>query len=826
MRTEGTVAPGRAVMTVLNDGEQRIYQLTSTAPPHGLVPAERQITITESPGRATIRTGNALFDGLYALASAEARANSVSQISDPGYAHGAPISIEAFQTGELWNYVWTRDLAYALHLGLAGFDPPRAVSSLLFKASELKGSARGGTDGQIVQDTGSGGSYPVSTDRVVWALGAHETLKNLCGAQRQDFLAKVYPILRATIEQDRRLAFDPSDGLYRGEQSFLDWREQTYPHWTKDSVLPIAVSKALSVNVANYFLLGCAAEYAGRLEDQEARARYAAWAEGLRAAINRRFWDEGAGLYSTYLLSDDGVSDSVRVRRYDLLGESLAILCGVADETRAAAILRNYPTGPSGPPVVWPQDRAVPIYHNQGIWPFVTAYWLKAARQVGNEAAIDAGVRSLEELTALNLSNMEDYDFATGAAEVRSGPRVGPVVNSRRQLWSVGGYLSMVQEVVFGLETSWDGIRFRPSITARMRREIFGGTDAITWQGLEFQGTRHLVRMHLPPAGSYAQGICTVSNVQLNGANAGRGFVPTETLRAANEWDIYLKEPETGFQKPPPSVDTSDERNYCGPAQPCWQEVGQGGITLENDLLTLHFEQSDSATATLNIYRDGQLVVGDFRGTTWTDPESGDHPKQVHTYRLEAVDARRGLTSHLTPARSYRLPDQAQVFPASSLRHRGGDLVGGHHFENWGAPEHELSTEVLTVNRRGVYLVRVEFSNGAGPVNTGITCAVKKLEVLHPGSSIPIAAGYVVMPQSGSWQRFDLSSAVPVELVPDEKCVLRLSEDEHCLNMSYLRSNEPYTAAAGGGAASYNFANIAALHLLYLTDQPGVTAPP
>ena len=62
------------------------------------------------------RTGNLLFDGLYALAIHEAKLNSVSQIKDGAYNDGNPISLNAFQTGELWTYVWTRDLAYSVHL--------------------------------------------------------------------------------------------------------------------------------------------------------------------------------------------------------------------------------------------------------------------------------------------------------------------------------------------------------------------------------------------------------------------------------------------------------------------------------------------------------------------------------------------------------------------------------------------------------------------------------------------------------------------------------------------------------------------------------------
>ena len=147
---------------------------------------------------------------------------------------------------------------------------------------------------------------------------------------------------------------------------------------------------------------------------------------------------------------------------------------GLASEQQTASILTQYPTGPFGPAVVWPQERTVPIYHNQAIWPFVTAYWIKAAaRQAGHAAAVDAGVQSLEQLTALNLSNMENFDFISGRTDVKTGPRKGPQVDSRRQLWSVAGYLSMVQDVVFGMETSWEGIRFRPFITEKLRHENF-----------------------------------------------------------------------------------------------------------------------------------------------------------------------------------------------------------------------------------------------------------------------------------------------------------------------------------------------------------------
>ncbi|MEI8340849.1 MAG: amylo-alpha-1,6-glucosidase [Verrucomicrobiota bacterium] len=814
------LGPSRATIS-LEGGETdcRTYQLTTTADLRDNKPADKRILFTEAADHARIRTGNLMFDGLYAMAISEALANSVSQISDDSYAHNSPLKITVFQTGEVWKYVWTRDLSYSLNLALANFDPVRAVDSLLFKASEIKYSVGNGNGKQLVQDTGSGGSYPVSTDRIVWALGANETLKYLSQSDRHDFLEKIYPILCNTVEQDRRLVFDPSDGLYRGEQSFLDWREQTYPGWVENNMLPIAMSKTLSVNALDFFLLQKTAEYAQILNHPAEQARYSRWANDLKNAINRNFYDAKAGLYSAYLLSEEG-NHAIRVGRYDLLGQSLAILFGIPDETQAKLIIRNYPVGPFGPPVIWPEEKTVRIYHNQAIWPFVTAYWIKAAQKAGNREAVDAGMESLRQLAAINLSNMENFDFLSGRAMVLDGPRTGPVINSRRQLWSIAGYLSMVQDVVFGLETRLDGIRFKPFITAKQRNGTFGSTDAIELVNFQYRGTQNRVRIHLPPVHSFQQGICAIDRIELNGKPVSGEFVPDQSLQPDNGWELFLKAPDKARQTVNPLriVDVSDERAVFSPVKPRWKNEG---ITLKNNRIVLDYEQDDSTNVAFNIYRDGVICAGGIRETRWTDPHSADNRDKVHSYAIEAVDLKSGNVSHLTDARACRTKDQEQVIPAASMQNHGGNLVDGHHFENWGKSGDEIVTKSFKVDRPFQYRVRVEFANGAGPINTGITCAVKKLEIRRAPSGEVVASGYLIMPQSGDWKRYDFSSSVNADLIPGEDYTIRISEDEFCRNMSYLKSNERYTKAPGGGAASYNYVNVAALHLFYVSDLHG-----
>ena len=807
--TEGALS---AKIIARAPGDERIYQLTSNADLRNNQSPYQRITFAELPDHARVRSGNVLFDGLFALAVSEAKQNSVSQIKDWAYGKGEPLALEAFQTGEFWTYVWTRDLAYSANLALAGFDPPRAAASLLFKTSPLKPSVTGGVTNQILQDTGSGGSYPVSSDRVVWILGADATLKFLPDAEREKFLAQVYPILRDTLEQDRKVVFDPADGLYRGEQSFLDWREQTYPAWTKDNVTAIAMSKALSVNVANFVALRTASAYAERLGLGAEKIRYAKWANELIAAINEKFYDAEAGLYSTYLLADS--AHGVRAHRYDLLGESLAILLGVADEEKSKSILRHYPVGPFGPPVVWPEERAVPIYHNQAIWPFVTAYWLKAARVAGDAAVVDAGMHSLMRGAAFNLSNMENFDSVTGEAEVKDSPINGPVINSRRQLWSVAGYLAMVQDVVFGLETSWDGIWFLPCVTGKLRNETFTGSERLELNHFNYRGKIINLRVHLPAAGKNP-GVCPVGEIRLNGKIIGQEFVSAGKLSATNDWEIFLENP--------PAKSPADEPNLLAgvaiaggsyaPAPPQWDDAGQGGVTVDSGRLVLHFHSAPATNVVFNLYRDGQLCARHVTTGTWTDAQSADYTNTLHFYAAEAVDVTSGQASHLTPSRSFATADNSWQIPATEMLNRGGDLAEGRYFMNWGKPDHELLVKKFTAHQTGHYSIRAEFSNGAGPINTGITCAVKKLEICQADSGVIVAGGYLVMPQSGDWRRFDLSSVVTADLKSGENYSLRIFEDGYSRNMSYLAQNRRYTAGDGGGDSAYNYVNIASLRL-------------
>ncbi len=746
------------------------------------------------------------------MAIEEARLNAVSSIEDADYAHGQPIETCVYKTGEKWNYVWTRDLAYALHLGLAPLDTDRALRSLKFKISALKESVRDGLGKQIVQDTGSGGSYPVSTDRVVWALGAYEVMSHLTSTQRADFVSEVYPYLQDTIEQDRVLVFDAAAGLYRGEQSFLDWREQTYPQWTENDTLAIAMSKALSVNALNVFLLELAASFADSMGHTAECERYGAWAKDLREAIHHHFYDAEAGLFRTYVLSEFGDVD-LSLPRYDLLGNCLVILFDIASEEQACDILNCYPTGPHGPPVVWPQERQTPIYHNQGIWPFVTAYWIKAAVKVGHAPVVDAGVQSLMKLSAVNLSNMENFDFVSGQAFVKTDTQEGPTINSRRQLWSVAGYISLVQNMLFGLRMTDSGMRIEPFITRWMRASLFADEKCLRLVNVSFLNASHSVTLHLPEADSFMSEKAIVKRVLLNGDEISGQVVSQDALQPRNDWEVYLDaDVSTQTRCSLPLVDVQCKDAIYAPQPPEWN--GEAGVSLQGGLLHLSFRHPDPDSVLIDIYRNGALHATIKDANTWLDLRSGNYPNQRYVYQLVARCRQRGLTSHPTRGRQYQEPWQTQIIRSDEMSCVGGCLVDDH-LEDWGLDWHELIARDVSVRQSGQYAVQVNYANGSGPINTGITCAVKRVEVFSDLNEC-CGAGYFIMPQTSDWTRFLLSNRIVASLQEERRYAIRISEDAYCRNMSYLASNIAYTARAGGGGDSYNFVNIAEMHLGYI----------
>jgi predicted alpha/beta superfamily hydrolase len=723
--------------------------------------AVQSIHYSEQANLPKVRSGSLAFDALFALAITEMKQDSVQAIRDGSYNAGQPIACECFETGEKWHYVWTRDLSYAANLGLAMLDPQRTRNSLLFKLSGYRGGkpslAAGSEDGlQIVQDTGSGGSWPVSTDRVSWAFGAEQALKSLPAEERAQFAATALQALRNTIENDRIAAYDAASGLYNGEQSFLDWREQSYAAWIPSDLSSMATSKSLSTNVAHYKALTLASELAQQAGDSDSAQRYARWASDLKIAINDRLWLKDAGMYSSLAA---GHFDGAAMHKFDWLGQSLAIITGVADAGQAQSILARYPHGPLGAPVIWPQQPGVPVYHNRALWPFVTAYGLRAAAQYGNAAVADAAYASLLQGAALNLSNMENMEW-------QGGDPAAPAINSRRQLWSVGGFLGMVVQQVFGIGVDAERLHVNPFITSRLRREWFSGSDAIELSGLVLHGKRLQIRIKLPPAVAL-EGYYMPVGGKVNGKDA-RSPVAWSELADDNLIEVEMGTLVPGRQQ---ITYAGSEAASTAPPEPVVQRLPSSAA------LRIAPGTGTREGAAFNVYRDGQLIAANIAAGSWSPGRAAaPSASTASCYSVEAVYPATGLRSH----HSQPLCPDAASGPADSV----------------------------TVAKDGRYNVQLRYNNHAHQINLGVTNAVQHLRLRDKHGAVA-AAGIIQMPHNAPANGPAWSTPLPATL---KQGSYRL-ELQPFFNMSGLQANASYTDA-GGASGARNQADVLEARLL------------
>jgi hypothetical protein len=773
------------VRVATEPGAARRFTLTTSAGQRDDGPKVR--SIVETPRALAVHSSSLLFDALFAQAIDDARLDSVSSIRDAAYNAGQPILCECFQTGEKWTYVWTRDLSYSADLSLAVLDPFRVRNSLQFKISPFRRGAMppelpAGTL-QIVQDTGTGGSWPVSSDRTAWALGAEAALNTLQEPARTRFAVEAYRALRGSVEADRAAIFDAGDGLYTGEQSFLDWREQTYAPYVVKDLTQLAQSKALSTNTLQYRALRLVSDLATDRGDAALAARYGRWAEALKIAINRHFWLADYGLYASLMTAD---APAIPVAKFDLLGEALAVTSGIADPVRAREIVAHYPHAPFGPPVYYPEQPGVAIYHNRANWPFVTAFDLEAAAQVVNVAVADNAFDSLVRAAALHLTNTENLEWLTGRSQYDDGP----VINSPRQLWSVAGYIDMVAKVIFGYHVEKRGFRIRPFLTAHMRAVLNG--DAATLVNLSYKGRGLTIELHLPPA--EAAGYYPPAQITLNG-RAVTGLISASELKPENEIVVSFRPSTAGDDRirwvAEVLPNSRDDPRVFAPQAPSIDVV----MTDEHAILSIQPVTSAPQALRYAVWRDGVLKVQGLDADKWLDPERLT-PDRRHCYRVVASYSDSGNASH---------PSAANCIGDAATRTISWPAVTTMSGRGAGSNSTALK---FRVESAGMYALSLTYDNHAYDINTGVTNAVKRIALLNRRGRI-VATGVVQMPHiqpEGATHPYRQSTELRLFLAAGDYVLKPMDY----FNMSYLQANANY-AHAGGRSGPLNDAVVKGL---------------
>jgi len=206
----------------------------------------------------------------------------------------------------------------------------------------------------------------------------------------------------------------------------------------------------------------------------------------------------------------------------------------------------------------------------------------------------------------------------------------------------------------------------------------------------------------------------------------------------------------------------------------------------------------------------------------WRDEDTSGTASPSYCYSVEAVFAAPAGAPANVSQRAlpfcYWGPNYERVLkvPARDFQHVGGELVTNHgreHIQTWGDPGHSITVPSIVALSTGTHMVQVEAGNGAGPINTGITCSVKRVDVYDVATDAWVGGGYLMMPHLGTWSEWRNSNLVPVELEANRSYRIVLHNDEHSVNMSSFKHFETYSGETGG-SIPFNRVNISELKLL------------
>ncbi len=589
-----------------------------------------------------LRSPNVLVNALYNLSLEELK----KDIRPDG----------AFMAGAKWDGVWTRDISYSILLSLAAIEPEIAKASLLRKVAR----------GRIIQDTGTGGSWPCSTDRMTWALAAWEIY--LTTGDR-DWLAQSFQIIRASAADDAHVVFSRETGMVLGESSFLDWREQTYPRWMQPA--DIYSSQALGTNAVHYRTYQILAKMARLLGKPS--EEYTRTAEQIRAAVNKNLWLEDRGYYGQYLYGRITMSVSPRS---EALGEALTILFDLAPPERQTRMLSSVPVMAFGIPCIYPQIPEIPPYHNNAIWPFVQAYWNLAAAKQNDMPAVLQGLASIWRAAALFLTNQENMVAGTGDAK-------GTAINSERQLWSVAGNLAMVYRVLLGMDFTEAGLRFHPAIP-----KALGGA----WDLDNFRYRGAQLSIHVEGFGT------KIATITLDGHPLPNALLPAD-IKGSHEIRIKMDNREK-TAAPLKLVDAA--------VSPDTPETWWGSLEVTG-FHNLYTKPVDHMR--YMAFQDGHAL--DNKGANAVNISENQIDSEFQVLALDSE----GLRSFLNePLRlfdsSHEMIVAAPSGPIDLTRTTNAKV-----------------TMQADVPAAGAYAIDFHYANGSGPINTDNKCAIRTLSV-------------------------------------------------------------------------------------------------
>jgi hypothetical protein len=582
---------------------------------------------------------------------------------------------------------------------MAYLQPTVAMNSLMRKVNKKK---------KIIQDTGTGGAYPASTDRMIWATAAWEVYK---ATGNKDWLQQAFIIIKNSIEDDLQNAYNKETGLVKGESSFLDWREQTYPKWMQP--VDIYMSENLGTNAVHFQANKVLADMAKLLSYNAVFIKHSAIAASIKAAINKQLWIKDKGYYAQFLY---GRNHLIQSPKSEALGEALCVLFDIANKKQQATIIANTPFMDFGVPCIYPQIPGIPPYHNNAVWPFVQTYFAMAAAKVGNEKGLMESFGAIYRPAAMFATNKENFVAS-------NGDFAGTQINSSNMLWSLSGNIALVHKILFGIQFQPDKISFQPMVPKQL-----AGIRTLK----NFIYRNAILDISVEGFGS------TIKRFELDGKKITNPEFNAQ-LTGKHTIKIVL-------------ADNAPLQNTIN-KQPAYETLTAPQVSLKGNLLSW---AKDEGANEYHILQNGKLT------SVTTENKFTINKNETNTYQIIAVD-KKGIGSFASepvlfvPKKNNHIYEVENTITASTLPYKG---YTGNGFVEISTSVNKSISIPITVKETGLYAIDFRYANGNGPTNTSNKCAIRTLK--NNGKKI----GTIVLPQRGNdeWSNWGFTNSVYINL--------------------------------------------------------------
>jgi len=363
----------------------------------------------------------------------------------------------------------------------------------------------------------------------------------------------------------------------------------------------------------------------------------------------------------------------------------------------------------------------------------------------------------------------------------------------------------MVLDTLWGLEVHDGRLTVKPWLPGRIAQALFGGQRSVALHDVRMGGAALNVTLELPREWP-STGWLEAGTVSFNGERLAGTTIDLRRLQPGGPRELRVTMRQVSGEEQAIATIPFDDSRQLTPAQrravfappsPVLLSASRGGAVVS---LTW---QSVEPGATVQIFKNGRQLTASAAGGRFEDGAKPSPGMECYSLTQRFDDT--GLTS--LSSRESCVADSGLITLSSNDGSAMHVIDGVAQYKDWGLRSSELRSS-FTPRASGWYRLELKYANTQGPINTGITAAVKSVAARCGGEAEQ--SGGIVMPHTVGTASWGYSTGFFFKARAQTPCELRIADG---FNMSYLESFARYTGGRGGESGALNRADIAAAQI-------------